>query len=155
MHANQFTEVVKRLVNALKAESFSHDIFPSFLESFKILVCADLGAEVLRMLALFITYTLHQPRSSTSRTPKPRYSAGRASVSTMSSGQRSFPLTTMDENKLSSSPVMTKREVGRALLGMYTDILCEKGNTSRIKKFATTVTNKVGNFDGAYRKIFC
>ena len=134
---------MKRLVNALKAESFSHDIFPSFLESFKVLVVADLGAEVLRMLALFITYTLHQPRSSTSRTPKPRNSAGRASMSTMSSGQKPLPLNTMLEGKLSLSPVMTKRAIGRALLEMYTDILCGKGNTSRIKKFATTVTNKV------------
>lgn len=142
--SNLCSEVVKRLVNALKAESFTQDVFPSFLEAFKVLVVADLGAEVLRMLALFITYTLHQPRSSTSRTPKPRYSTGRISIS-VSSGQKSFPLNTMLENKLSlsSSLIMTKREVGRALLQMYTDILCEKGNTSKIKKFATTVTNKV------------
>ena len=128
----------------MKAESFTQDIFPSFLEAFKVLVVADLGVEVLRMLALFITYTLHQPRSSTSRTPKPRYSTGCTSIS-VPSGQKAFPLNTMPENKLTlnTSPVMTKREVGRALLQMYTDILCEKGNTSRIKKFATTVTNKV------------
>lgn len=96
------------------------------------------------MLSLFITYTLHQPRSSTSRTPKPKCSIGRTSLS-VSSGQKASPLNTMLENKLtlSTSPFMTKREVGRALLQIYTDILCEKGNTNRIKKFATTVTNKV------------
>lgn len=134
-------------MNALKAESFTQDIFPSFLDAFKVLVLADLGAEALRMLALFITYTLHQPRSSTSRTPKARYSTSRTSIS-VSSGQKSFPLNTMLENKLcpSSSPVMTKREVGRALLQMYTDLLCEKGNTTRIKRFATTVTNKVTTY---------
>ena len=137
---------MKRLVNALKAEGFTHDVFPFFLESFKVLVVADLSAEVLRILALFITFTLHQPKSSTSRTPKPKSSAGRASIS-MSSGQKSLPINTVLENslenKLGSAPFMTKREIGRGMLQMYTDILCEKANTSRIKKFATTVTNKV------------
>lgn len=41
------------------------------------------------------------------------------------------------------SAYMTKREVGSRVLEMYADLLCEKGSTANIKKFARTVTNKV------------
>jgi hypothetical protein len=38
---------------------------------------------------------------------------------------------------------MSKRELGRGVLQMYTDLLCEKGSTVNLKRFAKTVTNKV------------
>jgi hypothetical protein len=41
---------------------------------------------------------------------------------------------------------MSKRELGRGVLQMYTDLLCEKGSTVNLKRFAKTVTNKVSYF---------
>jgi hypothetical protein len=134
---------VKRFLDALKAETFAHDVFPSFMEALTSLVKCNLTAEVFRSLALFITYAYHKPTSSASRTPKKLsgtlpYRSG----TTSSSGPRRPALNTMLDPK-EVSTTLTKRQLGNKVLEMYSDLLCEKGNTSNIKKFARTVTNKV------------
>ncbi|KAL3418834.1 beige/BEACH domain-containing protein [Phlyctema vagabunda] len=49
----------------------------------------------------------------------------------------------MFENKDGGvSLVLTRRELGNKVLEMYACLLCEKGSTVNIKKFAKTVTNK-------------
>jgi len=56
-----------------EGESFLPDVFPSFLEAFTSLVKCNLSAEVFRSLALFVTYALHKPVISASRTPMSRH----------------------------------------------------------------------------------
>lgn len=125
-------------MNALKAESFSHDVFPSFIEALHVLVKADLSAEVLRLLALFVTYAIHQP-SSTARTPKVR----RPTSSRSLAPPRSISGETLVPVSFAPAAVMTKREIGRAVLKMYTEVLCSRGGSQKVEKFAKTVTTKV------------
>lgn len=136
-HRMSRMKIVKRLVNALKAESFSHDVFPSFIEALQVLVQADLSAEVLRLLALFVTYAIHQP-SSVARTPKVRRPTSSRSLAPprSTSGETIMPVS------FPPTAFMTKREIGRAVLQMYTGVLCSKGSKHKIEKFAKTVTTK-------------
>ncbi|RAL68369.1 hypothetical protein DID88_007100 [Monilinia fructigena] len=134
--------IVKRFLDALKAEPFPVDVIPSFMEALTSLVKCNMTAEVFRSLALFITYAYHKPTSSTSRTPKNLGSTLPTRSGTVSRGPRRPTISTVFDTSESISPIMTKRQLGNRVLGMYTELLCEKGTTSNIRKFARTVTNK-------------
>jgi hypothetical protein len=113
------------------------------MEALISLVKCNLAAEVFRSLALFITYAYHKPTSSASRTPKKLTGASLSRSATVSSSNAKRPtLNTMLDGK-DISTTLTKRQLGNKVLAMYSDLLCEKGNTTNIKKFARTVTNKV------------
>jgi beige protein homolog 1 len=134
---------VKRFLDALKAENFPRDVFPSFMEALTTLVKCNMTAEIFRSLALFITYAYHQPTSATSRTPKSQYGTLPARSGTVN-GPRRPTVNTLFDGKDISSTTLTKRQLGTKVLEMYTELLCEKGSTANIRKFARTVTNKVG-----------
>jgi hypothetical protein len=146
--ANFFTGIVKRFLDALKAESFSYDVFPSFMEALTSLVKCNLTAEVFRSLALFVTYAYHKPNSSATRTPKGQVGglSSRPNLNmtlTAPAAPRRLTVNAPVDVKEIASLILTKRQLGNKVLEMYSDLLCEKGNTSNIKKFARTVTNKV------------
>ncbi|KAL5349819.1 Beige protein-like 1 [Pseudogymnoascus australis] len=134
--------IVKRFLDALKAETFSSDIFPGFLEAFTVLVLGSLNPEVHRSLALFVTYSFHKPSTSASRTPKAKFGTANNPRSGPLAPRRPPINTALDSNADAPSPVMSKRELGRGVLQMYTNLLCEKGSTINLKRFAKTVTNK-------------
>lgn len=101
-------------------------------------------ADVFRFLALFVTYAYHKQSTSSARplrahssTPPPRANAEPASA-------RRLTLVTNAEIKDKKSEFLSKRQIGNKILAMYTDLLCEKGNYSTIRKFGKTVTSKVG-----------
>jgi hypothetical protein len=137
---------VKRLIDALKAESFSADVFPDFLEAFNAVFRCSISADTLRSLALFITYALQESRAFPTRRLPSRngdrnghrtFSGGRERASSLSSTTNSPfnpPITLASE--------VSKFEVGVQMLEIFTDTLCEPGNDDMINKFATTVTNK-------------
>ncbi|KAH6689509.1 WD repeat and FYVE domain-containing protein [Plectosphaerella plurivora] len=132
--------IVKRLLDAMKAEVLSEDIAPHFIGALENLVKCNYTAEVHRALALFITYAFHSPSSSLSRTPRPLSTVSRSSTPGGLARR-----TTIDINASPSSGnarILTKKQLGTKLLGMYTALLCERGNLTNIKKFARTVTNK-------------
>lgn len=133
---------MKRFIDALKSENFLPEVFPIFIEAFSTLVKSNLSAEVFRTLALFITYSLHKPSTSTSRTPRSAFGSLPSRGPSTSGSIRRPPLATNFDVKL-ASVYMTKRQIGVGILEMYTDLLCTKENITNLKKFATTVTNKV------------
>jgi beige protein homolog 1 len=100
-------------------------------------------AEVFRSLALFITYAHHKPISSGARTPKNQAGTPPIRSGINSNGPRRPTLNTFFDGKEVLSTTLTKRQLGNKVLEMYSDLLCEKGKTSNIRKFARTVTNKV------------
>jgi hypothetical protein len=115
------------------------------MEALEILVKCNMTTEVFRSLALFITYAYHQPTasSSNSRTPKVQGATAATRPATASGGpKRPLIITQFDTAEVKSS-FLTKKQLGSKVLQMYTGILCEKGNTANIKKFARSVTNKV------------
>ncbi|KAH8816858.1 hypothetical protein F5884DRAFT_237214 [Xylogone sp. PMI_703] len=134
--------IVKRFLDALKAETFSQEVMPSFLEALTTLVKCNMTAEVLRSLALFITYSFHQPTGSNARTPKLQYGTLLNRSNTASPKSARPAVNTFFDGKDEISSTLTKRQLGNKILKMYTGLLCEKGNTANIKKFARTVTNK-------------
>jgi hypothetical protein len=142
---------VKRFLDALKAETFSRDVFPSFMEALTSLVKCNMTAEVFRSLALFITYAYHKPTSSASRTPRVQAGTLPSRSSTINSGPRRPTISTLFDGKDIASLTLTKRQLGSRVLEMYTDLLCEQGSTSNIRKFARTVTNKVCLAFGSFR----
>jgi len=115
------------------------------MEALTSLVKCNITAEVFRSLALFITYAYHKPSTSGNRTPR-NHAGTLPSRSGLNSNLPRRPtLSTFLDGKEVASTNLTKRQLGNKVLEMYSDILCEKGNTSNIRKFARTVTNKVSS----------
>lgn len=128
-------------------------MFPSFLEAFISLVKSSLSAEVFRSLALFITYALHKPAVSAPRTPMSRHATVSVrSLATQAGPKRQTTSTASDDRQNLDAP-LTKQQMGARILELYTDLLCEKGNTSHLKKFARTVTNKVCGLPYKFAKL--
>ena len=133
--------IVKRLLDAVKGEAVAEEVMPHFMAAFEVLVKSNLNPEVMRSLALFITYAFHSPAASLPRTPRPLSAASRSSTP--------IPLrkTVAEVSPGSGSPTglkyLPKKRLGTKILVMFSGILCEKGNFNHIKKFARTVTNKV------------
>jgi beige protein homolog 1 len=134
---------VRRFLDALKAETFSREVFPAFMEAFTSLVKCNMTAEVLRSLSLFVTYAYHKPASSASRTPKGQYGTMPSRSGTVSNGHKRPTLATFLDGKDAVPTSLSKRELGTKILEMYADLLCENSSSSNLKKFARTVTNKV------------
>lgn len=101
-------------------------------------------SEVFRSLALFVTYAYHK-HSSSSASRTPRGLAGTLPVRSRQGQEtpRRPALNTMMDSQDVVSTTLTRRQLGNKVLEMYSDLLCEKGNTNNIRKFAKTVTNKV------------
>ena len=133
--------IVKRLLDAVKGEAVAEEVMPHFMAAFEVLVKSNLSQEVMRSLALFITYAFHSPAASLPRTPRPLSGVSRSSTPIP------FRKTVVEASTGSSSPTglkyLPKKRLGANILVMYSRILCEKGNFNHIKKFARTVTNKV------------
>ncbi|KAJ9645838.1 beige protein-like 1 [Coniosporium tulheliwenetii] len=136
--------VVKRFLDALKGESFAPDVLSNFLEAFKVLVECNVSGDILRSLALFITYALHDSRAFGRRTLRPK-------SSTLRMGNRPTPpqLSPVLLSPRPESPIQyngisqdSREELGIKVLGMYTDLLCESSSTNNLRKFAKAVTNK-------------
>jgi hypothetical protein len=115
------------------------------MEALRCLVTCNATSEVYRSLALFITYAYHKPTySATSRTPKGL--AGTLPIRRSGAETPRRPaLNTMFDSADIVSNTLSKRQLGNKILEMYSDLLCEKNNTSNIRKFARTVTNKVSS----------
>jgi len=118
-------------------------VFSSFIEALTSLVKCNMTAEVFRSLALFITYAYHKPISSGARTPLNQAGTLPTRFSISSNGPRRPTLSTFSDGKELASTTLSKRQLGNKVLEMYSNLLCEKDNSTNIRKFARTVTNKV------------
>ncbi|KAI1825841.1 beige/BEACH domain-containing protein [Xylaria intraflava] len=129
--------VVKRLLDALKADPLPESILPFFLDAIEQLVKCSYNTEVHRALALFITYAFHLPARSLPRTPKSTSPIDPSNGNTQ-------PRRLTINSKATGTPTRTlsKKEIGKHILKVYSQLLCEKGNLAIIRKFAKTVTNK-------------
>ncbi|KAG5772529.1 hypothetical protein H9Q72_001347 [Fusarium xylarioides] len=132
--------IVKRLLDAMKGEVVSEDTISHFMGAFEVLVASNFSQEVMRSLSLFITYAFHSQPSSLPRTPRPLSAISRSS--TPVPRRRGTPTDPTAAAIASGLKFLTKKQLGVKVLSMYSRILCEKGNTTHIKKFARTVTNK-------------
>lgn len=134
---------------ALKGEMFSREILPDFMTAFKALIKTNMSADVLRSLALFITYSLHKNNPARplkvkkSNVQLRRQGTLGSSPSGVPSGSVNLAPPVKVVNDLSVDG-FTRQQIGVMVLEMYQDLLFEDGNsTGNLKKFARTVTNKV------------
>lgn len=132
------------MLDALKGETFSEDVFPDFLEAFSTLLRCNISAENLRSIALFVTFALQDSRAFPSR-------IGRFHNNSQPQSSNQLPVGSRPDSFAgrSDSPARTNQndlsshEVGVRLLQMYTEFLCDTTSLEPIKKFAKTVANKV------------
>ncbi|KAI1261691.1 beige/BEACH domain-containing protein [Xylariaceae sp. FL1019] len=130
--------IVKRLLDALKADPLPESVLPSFIDALEQLVRSSYNTEVHRALALFITYALHSPPRSLPRTPK-TYSPGQRPRDDSIARRPTIDSIATTEDTVRK---LGKKAIATHILSMYSQLLCEKANLGIIRKFAKTVTNK-------------
>ncbi|KAF2454179.1 hypothetical protein BDY21DRAFT_354308 [Lineolata rhizophorae] len=137
--------IARRLMDALRGESFTEDIFPDFLSAFRCLVKANPSSETFRGLALFITFALHDSRAFVTRTLRSKTSTLR--LKSTSTPPTNTPLTSTPRSisparDMGRSAELSRGELGVRILELYSEMLCDRISTVDIRKFAKTVTNK-------------
>ncbi|TRX89750.1 hypothetical protein FHL15_009340 [Xylaria flabelliformis] len=130
--------VVKRLLDALKADPLAESVLPFFLNALEQLVRCSYNTEVHRAIALFITYAFHSPARSLPRTPRTTSHIDQS----VGSVQLRRPIVINSRAVEGPARTLLKKEIGVHILNVYSQLLCEKGNLAIIRKFAKTVTNK-------------
>ncbi|KZF23043.1 beach-domain-containing protein [Xylona heveae TC161] len=138
--------IVKKLLEAMKTSTFPSAVTEDFLAAFKFLVSSCLSAEVLRSLALFITYALHKSESITPRTWTRKATMPLRQNSTKRTLRTASSHGSLSQSAQPSAPTETqdlsRMQLGIRILEVYADLLCNEDGTVLIKKFARTVTNK-------------
>ena len=133
---------MKKWLDALKGETFTTETFEYFLKAFTSFLTKNPSADLMRSLALYITYAIHKPRQTASYLTRGKSTKLDTNLSsrrqTLSSPS---PRSTKEHDDC--LPHLSQLQVALRMLELYTDILCSKGEVANIKKFARTVTNKV------------
>ncbi|PGH04916.1 hypothetical protein GX51_03212 [Blastomyces parvus] len=123
--------VVKKLLDAIKGESFTAESIKLFVPSLTSLVKSCMSAEILRSLALFITYSIHSVKRQTNlqKNKGARFDARSKQIR-------------LTHFLHSEKTYLSKAQVGIEVLKAYTNLVCKENGTANIGKFARTVTNK-------------
>ena len=132
-------------MDALKGEPFTPQIFPLFLDAFKVLLQANFNGESSRSLSLFVTYALHDNRASYVKRPlRSKTSAlrlRRVTPTTLTPG--ATPRSASPGQNLTSPAGLPLAELGISVLGLLAELLCDPSNSIEIVRFAKNVTGKV------------
>lgn len=126
--------VSKKLLEALKAEEFTERALHLFISAYKTLMQSYSSADLLRSLALFITYSIHKP------TP-PAKLQKKKSIRFLAGSRQSEASADKAEKYVSSLTVAVE------MLRMYCSFLCDSHDLLPVKRFAKAVTNKVCQLD--------
>lgn len=128
----------------MKGEIFTPETFKLFLEAFKALLQINFNGENARSLSLFVTYSLHDSRASyTKRSLRPRASILRlrkGTPPTLTPG--STPRSTSPAQLQSNPSALSLADLGIAVLGLLTELLCDPQNSQESVRFAKNVTGK-------------
>ena len=137
--------VIKRLTDALKGEPFTAQVFPLFLDAFKVLLQVNFNGESSRSLSLFVTYALHDSRASYVKRPlRPKASILRLRKGTPPALTPGATPRSLSPGQEPSSPTgLPLAELGVLILKMLAELLCDPANMNEIIRFAKNVTGKV------------
>ncbi|KAK7985187.1 hypothetical protein PG988_002809 [Apiospora saccharicola] len=111
--------VVKRLLDALKAEPLAVAVVPFFIDALQELVQCSYNTEVHRSLALFITYAFHASPGSLPRTPKP----SSAALARPPSATPTRPVVDTGRAGYVLNTSLNRKQVGVKILKMYSELL--------------------------------
>ncbi|KAF2086354.1 beach-domain-containing protein [Saccharata proteae CBS 121410] len=139
--------IVKRLLEALKGETFNDEVFPYFLDAFRALLDCNSSPDVLRSTALFVTFSLQESRALVNR-PLRSSSSVRQLRRPITPSMR--PLSPLNPTSPSSRPRsstlqgrnLSQSELGIRVLEIYADFLCDSTNAHAIRKFAKHVHHR-------------
>ncbi|OJJ48396.1 hypothetical protein ASPZODRAFT_62592 [Penicilliopsis zonata CBS 506.65] len=121
--------VNKKLLECLKGEEFTQEALQLLINAFRSLMDSCLSTELLRSLALFITYSLHKQKPSPALQKK-------KSIRFLKGPQQPLDSGANPGKHVPSSTVAI------AMLRMYCSYLLQAHDLTPIKKFARAVTNK-------------
>ena len=139
------TGVVKNWIDALNYQYFNQTTFSYFLSTFRTLVMKNFTAEIMRSLALYITYAVYEPERLLLEASKRRGTSSRATTPTrrktvsVSTPGDASPNCMSDGNSIR----LDRIQVAMGVFEAYTEMLCQKNDKAIIDRFARTVTNKV------------
>ena len=123
--------VNKKLVETLKTGELSQETLEPCLSSFRSLIESNLSPDLLRSLALSITYALHKPK------PPPNLQK-KKSIRFAQASSRPGSSKSSDSDEYISAIAL-----GTEMMRLYASILCNPIDPAPLKKFAKAVTNKV------------
>lgn len=142
---------MKKFLEAMKADKITRESLNERLKAFETVLDCGRSADILRSIALFITYVLKDPRSHSARSGRSSSvnsrEQSRSGTSLSDIGNLPQKKATKD-NDLTAS--ISSKEVGVGLLELLSKILCEPSSSHDISRFAKTVTNK-GCFSYAHK----
>lgn len=121
----------KKLLETLKAGELTIESLQPCLFAFQSLMESNLSPDLLRSLALSITYVLHRPKPPTSLNKK-------KSLRFVAPSSRPGSSKSTDSDKYLSSAAL-----GTEMMRLYSTILCNPLDPAPLRKFAKAVTNKV------------
>ncbi|KAL8692951.1 MAG: hypothetical protein Q9218_002128 [Villophora microphyllina] len=132
--------VVKKWLDALKAETFNLTSFDHFLPAFRSMLAIQMSADHLRSLAMYITYALEKIRDEQESSSE--------QVSTSTEHQRTLGVQSIESDidpvarQHCLDPQLSTRQVAIRVLQSYADLICSTGDTTNAAKFSRAVTNK-------------
>lgn len=142
---------MKKFLEAMKADKITRESLNERLKAFEAVLDCGRSADILRSIALFITYVLKDSRSLSAR------SGRSSSINSREQSRSGTPLSDIgnlpQKNVTKDNDLITSisgKEVGVGLLELLSKILCEPSSTNDISRFAKTVTNK-GCFSNAHK----
>ncbi|KAL9101653.1 MAG: hypothetical protein Q9163_003109 [Psora crenata] len=130
--------VVRKWLEALADQSFTSTTLKYFIDTFRVLLNRNFSADTMRSLALYVTHSIYKPKLSPLELARKKSVDLRKSAK---SGRQTVSGTALGPRR-NSNPELSRWQIALEILKMYTDLLCQSGDSSTIKRFARTVTNK-------------
>ena len=127
----------------MKADRLTKESLDERIKAFEVALDCGRSADVLRSVALFITYILKDDQSHSMR------SGRSSSVNSREQSRSGTPLSNImnqpsskASKRISIPAQVSGKEIGSGLLEVISSILCDPSTTHDINRFAKTVTNK-------------
>ena len=137
--------ITKKFLEALRTDRLTKDSLNERLKAFEVALDCGRSADILRSVALFITYVLKdaqpfQMRSGRSSSVNSREQS-RSGTPLSSTG---FPPNNRTSKRISTFGLgqVSGKETAFGLLEVLSNVLCNPAATHDINRFAKTVTNK-------------
>lgn len=119
----------KKLLESLKCGEITKDSLYPCLSAFRSLMESNPSPDLLRSLALSITYVLHKPRVPNSLHKK--------------KSLRYLPPSSRPTSSKSDGQYIPSLTLGIEMLDLYCSVLCNPNDSTPLRKFAKAVTSKV------------
>jgi len=136
--------IIRKWLEVLKGDAFSAETLQYFLAAFRPLFLSALTTDVMRSLALYVTWAFEHSTKQRSQWRRGTQT-GRMLINSFGPLPRrsTAPSAAITgTNPSNGSRSLSFRELGIAMLKLYSEIICQE-DEALVKKFARAVSNKV------------